>query len=407
MSGTSVNEAKRHPRHGATSFRHGLTRAATATITGVVGFGLVFGGTYYWKTEHAFTPIGVQEIYTAPSPTAEGPQGPADPNAGQDLNILLIGSDVRNGENANIGGDVADGMRSDATIIMHISADRSRVELISIPRDSRVRVSDCKLFDGSTVKGWTGKFNIAFANGGKNGNVAEAAACTMQTLSDLTGLTFDHYAVVDFVGFKNMINALDGVPMCLEEPIYDRKAKLDLEAGAQVLDGETSLAWARSRYGRGDGSDLGRIDGQQELLMNMFRKALGLNLLTDVPSATSFVRAAAESATMDPDLASLKYLLGLGYSLRNLDKNGIELMTVPWAYPGDKSGDVVWTADADIVWQRMVNDIPVSGGTPETPTASPTPTTSTSPDPTGSPEPSVSPSPERETEAEILADCSV
>ena len=406
----SRNErAARRVRHGSTRGDRPSLRWTAAALAGIFGFGIVFAGTLIANTQRAFDTqdisglVGLPSHSTPATPTADAE--PVDASAGQDINILLIGSDARDGENGELGGRVTEGMRSDTTMIMHVSADRSRIEFLSIPRDMRVRVSDCTMFDGSTVRGWTGKFNIAFANGGKNGNKAEAAACAMKTVQDLTGITFDHYAVVDFTGFKNVINAVDGVPMCVPQAIDDRQSNLHLKAGPQVLSGKKALGYARVRH-IGDGTDLQRIERQQELMHNLAKKVLGMNLLTDAPQLTLLLKSAGESMTMDPDLGSFAYLMGLAYSLRNIDQDKIQFETVPWKYAGDKSGDVLATEDAAIVYKRLKQDIPMDGGTTESvdPTASATPD-ATSDSPSTSPSASPAPSPERQTEEEILAAC--
>jgi len=407
-------------RHGTTAPRHRLLSGLVWAVAAIAGFGVAYAGTNLYLFQNSVNTRDNSALYhpNSEATTAEQVDGPPlDGSAGKDVNILLMGSDVRDGVNGEIGGVVA-GMRSDTVIVMHVSADRSRIDFMSIPRDSRVRVSDCTLFDGSTVRGWTGKFNIAFANGGKNGDAAEAAACTMQTVTDLTGIKLDHYAVVDFAGFEQMINAIDGVPMCIPNDINSKKAKLHLTAGPQVFDGATALAYARARTGEGlpEGTDLRRIDRQQELLMNVLRKALGKNMLTDVGGMTKFVKAGAQSLTTDPDLGNVTYLLGLAYSLRGLDTANITFATVPWSYAPNRNGDVLWTSDADAMFAHIVADEPIAELTPAA-SASPTPSASASsatPSPSAvkatagtstAPEPSVEPSPTRETQAEILASC--
>lgn len=403
---TRNERAAKRARHGTRVGGHRVLGALAAITAGVLGFGIVMGTMYWENLQHSFTTQDISGLVGDPTetavsnPTASATQDadPVDAEAGNDINVLLVGSDSRSGENGAIGGKVSGGMRSDTTMIMHISADRSRIDFLSIPRDMRVRVSDCKMLDGSTVKGWTGKFNIAFSNGGKHGNEAEAAACTMQTLQDLTGIKFDHYAVVDFAGFENMINAVDGVPMCIEKKINDRRSKLHIKAGAQVLNGKTALAYARVRH-IGDGTDLQRIERQQELMTNLAKKVLGMNVLTNAPQLTLLLKSAGESMTMDPELGSLSYLLGLGFSLRNIDTSNINFMTVPWKYAGDKSGDVLAKDEAKTVYKRIKNDIPMDGGKTEDVD------TSTSPSADPSVSPSVAPTPERQTQDEILASC--
>ncbi|MDN4490165.1 LCP family protein [Demequina sp. SYSU T00068] len=404
--------SSRRLRHATRIPAHRALAAVLSVIAAFAGFGIVFVETSLNRINDSFTTQDISALLPKVTPTASA--DPEDAAAGQALNILLLGSDTRLGEdNQELGGGDVEGMRNDTTIVMHISADRSRIEMVSIPRDSRVAISDCRMLDGSTVKGWTGKFNIAFANGGRNGNVAEAAACVATTLYDLLGLEIDHYAVVDMEGFTEVVDALGGVPMCIPNDVYSKKAHLDLEAGAQVLDGETALAWARARTGTGlgDGSDLMRIDRQHELLTNIARKALGLNLLTDATKGTAFITAVAESLTMDPEFGDSHYLLGLAWSLRNFDTENLYMTTIPWEYPGDGTGDVVWKeAEAQAMFDAIMADesiIPEADATDPTASASATASPEASPSATSSASatPSITPSPERETEQDILDSC--
>lgn len=290
------------------------------------------------------------------------PEGPPDNAKGQWVNILLMGSDARDGENGQIGGHVG-GMRNDTTILMHVSADRTRVQFMSIPRDLRVPIPNCTLSDGTVVKGWTGKFNIAFANGGSKGDPFDAAVCTMNAVEAITDIYVQHFVVVDFAGFKDMIDALEGVPMCIPGRIYAPKAKLNLEGGPQLLDGYEALAWARLRtttIGKEfvNGSDLQRIERQQELLSHMIEKALSKDTLTDFDKFTDFVEAGAASLKMDIQLKD--QLIALLWSLRDIKPENITFTTVPNEYTEDFS-DVVQTADAKTMFEAIKADQPISG----------------------------------------------
>ncbi|MDN4471669.1 LCP family protein [Demequina zhanjiangensis] len=423
MSDTRSRRARHRPRH-ATTLRHGIVIPAVASVVlAVLGFyGMQGVATVAFASANANTAdisslLGDSAEYiSAPVATDEAGE-PVDVHAGEDLNILVIGSDVRTSENAAIGG-YFDGARGDTTIIVHVSADRSRLELVSIPRDTRVAISDCESFDGQYQRGWTAKFNVAFSNGyGFNNDPAEAAACVMRTLNDLTGIDFDgQFVVADFAGFRDMVDALGGVPMCVPYDVYSRKAQLDLDAGAQVLNGTDALAWARARTGTnlGDGTDLMRIGRQQELIESMLRKALGTNVFTDMSVMTQFVKAATNSFTMSEEFADVTYDFGIAYSLRNIDLNNVTMVTAPWAYAGDGSGDVVLTYEAEAVWEAIRNDTPLSALTDASPSAEPTSETPTAVDTSDNeatmylpipPESSYIPDTERETEEEILAAC--
>lgn len=344
------------PRHGARRTAPPLLRIVVIAMAAALGFVLVYAQTMAALVGSAITTADVTDLIH------QEPESPLDPAAGQPINVLLMGSDVRDGGNAAIGGREAGGMRNDTTILMHIAGDRSRIDLVSIPRDAQVTVPDCTLFDGTVVRGWTGNFNIAFYNGGRQGNPAEAAACTINTLHEISGVPVHHWAVVDFTGFISMVDALGGVPMCIPERIVSRDARLELEAGPQVLHGADALAFARLRtaeVGGVSGSDLQRITRQQQLLSQLARSVLAKNLLTDAGEVTRFVRAGAESLSTDPDLADPAYVIGLAYSLRGLDIDDLRFMTIPWEYTSDLLR-VEFADEAEQVWDDLRHDRPIA-----------------------------------------------
>ena len=296
-------------------------------------------------------------------PTAddgEAEQLPIDSAAGQDLNIVILGSDSRAGDvNAAFGDTPEGGQRSDTTMIAHISADRQRVEVVSIPRDSLVTIPSCRLEDGS----WTEPqpdtmFNKAFSTGADNGGLATAAACTIRTIEELTGIYIDDFVVVDFAGFINVIDALGGVPMCLEEPMDDPRAHVKLPAGPQVLDGRDALGYARARYSLTDGSDINRIGRQQQLVAAIAREALSKNLLTDMPALYRFLDAATSTLTTGTQLGSIPTLAGLAYSLRGIDLENIVFETMPFEYAGNRVRPI---AEAEELWASLRADEPIDG----------------------------------------------
>ena len=336
---------------------------AASALAAVAGFGLVYASTLLDQVSSGITKVNNDPLISeVPSPTASGTTDAVDPNAGSAINILLMGSDQRDGENGKIGGRVADGMRNDTTIIMHISADRSRVDLVSIPRDAQVQIADCKLFDGTEIKGWKGDFNIAFSNGGRHGDPGEASACVINTVQKMSGVKIHHWVVVDFAGFEDMVDAIGGVPMCIPERIVSKKARVNLKPGPQVLTGAQALGLARMRtaeVGDVSGSDLQRIARQQQLLRQVARVVLSKNILTDAGELTQFLKAVTSSLTMDPELADTKTLLGLGFSLRGLDPADVQFHTIPWKYTEDFL-NVIITKDAETMWEQLRNDEPLT-----------------------------------------------
>ncbi|RHA44301.1 LytR family transcriptional regulator, partial [Cellulomonas rhizosphaerae] len=171
--------------------------------------------------------------------------------AGKPLNILVMGIDARDRNDKTYG--YVDGQRSDSTFLVHLPADRSRVDIVSVPRDSLVDIPSCLLADGTKTAPMTGAmFNEAFAIGsGTDKNLTTAAACTRKTFEQDTGVRTDEHVVIKMDGVRDVIDTLGGVPFCFPEAMDSPKAKLHVEAGKQVLDGKTSIAFLRARTGTG------------------------------------------------------------------------------------------------------------------------------------------------------------
>lgn len=296
-------------------------------------------------------------------------QGPRDPQAGHDYNILLLGSDSRAGA-SNVDGALndfgEDSMRSDTTMLVHISADRSHAEIVSIPRDTLVTIPSCTVRKSETStetfrteSARNQQFNWAFSTGGQTGDVPSAAACAIKTTERLTGLTIDGYIVVNFAAFQDIVNALGGVPMYFDEELKDPMAGLHVLEGCRLLDGEQALAFARARQNIGDGSDTSRIGRQQELAGAMFREVLAMNLLTDSYSLYQTLDAGTQSLSTSKGLGDLTTLVGLLYSLRSIDMANIHFVTMPFAPSPIDSNRVVPAENAELVWKAIKRDKPV------------------------------------------------
>jgi LCP family protein required for cell wall assembly len=260
-------------------------------------------------------------------------------------NIMLVGSDSRDGANAKYGGNDLTTMQSDTLMVLHIPANREWAAVVSFPRDSWVEISACERGDGSTSSPHKAKINEAFAIGGSTGKVAEAAACSIKTVEANTGLRIDHFMSIDFSGFKGMVDALDGIEVCPKQAIHSKKARLDMEPGCQTVDGETALGYVRVRYGVGDSSDIGRIGRQQEFMDALVTKAK--EKLTSPNSLYGFLQSATKSLTTDPDMAGIKQIYSLADELKGIPKERLAFLTVP-NYP--READVP-RDKANVVWQ--------------------------------------------------------
>jgi len=250
------------------------------------------------------------------------------PKLNNSMNILMMGSDSRQGENAQYGTE--QGERSDTTILLHISPGGGQAVGISFPRDSMVQRPSCKRRDGSTDPGGLSMINAAYATGG--------SPCTWKTLESLTNIRIDHFLEVDFAGFKRVVDALDGVEICVPHAVNDPKAELHLKKGRQTVQGDQALGYVRTRTGGlGDGSDLSRIQRQQAFMASVVKKATAKGMLTDPGKVYSFLSAATKSLKAD-DRMNMSVMQKLASSMRGMSAGKVRFVTVPvQAYPQDKN----------------------------------------------------------------------
>jgi LCP family protein required for cell wall assembly len=246
------------------------------------------------------------------------------------LNVLLVGSDSREGNNKKYGATtVGAGERTDTIMVLHIAPNRDSATMISFPRDSMVMVPDCEGANGAVLPGGLRQINSAFNDGGIN--------CTIKTLESLTNIKIDHFVKVDFTGFKGIIDALGGIEICLPKPVNDKEAKFVLGAGKHVVNGEQALGYVRTRYSLGDGSDLGRIERQQIFLTQVMEKVTSGGLLTDPGKLDAFLRAATQAVTVDEGLG-LDRMLEIARSVSGLTAKELKGITVPVEpYPENKA----------------------------------------------------------------------
>lgn len=300
------------------------------------------------KLEDNITAVDISEITGRPHVTVPVINQEGDYSA---VNILLMGSDSREGETSKRYGDpdVYTGERSDTTILLHLSKDRSFATAVSIPRDTWVMIPECKR-DGETVGGFESKFNTAFEVGGPG--------CTVKLVEQMTGLTIDNFAVIDFTGFKNVVDALGGVEVCLTEPANDPSSDLNLPAGTSIVNGEQALGFVRARKTLSDGSDLSRIKRQQSFLSSMIRAASSTGLLLNPVKLYSVLDAATQGLTTDPGLADIEVLRDMALSVKGMAPGDIAFLTMPWLERGDGENVVVDEAGAAPLWESMRDDVP-------------------------------------------------
>ncbi|MFF3932364.1 LCP family protein [Streptomyces hirsutus] len=278
------------------------------------------------------------------------------------LNILLIGSDARDSkENQDLGGareTFGSTPLADVQMLLHLSADRTNMSVISMPRDTLVRIPKCTdPEDGTVYEASIGRTmtNQSLGHGGPG--------CTVATWQELTGIHIDHFIMVDFAGVVSMADAVGGVPVCVDANILSRDSQghgsgLKLPEGTHPIKGEQALQWLRTRYGFEDGSDLARAKAQH-MYMNSLARELREN--ADLSNPNKLRRLAEEATralTVDPGLDTVKKLYDLSNELRGVDPERITMTTMPNRYVGAR---VEPTEDAEQLFRLVREDIALDG----------------------------------------------
>jgi len=226
--------------------------------------------------------------------------------------FLLVGSDSRAGlskaEQKRLGTGSTEGQRTDTMMLLHVPVGGKPV-LISIPRDSYVPIPG----NGRN------KINAAFAFGG--------AELLEQTVEQNTGLRVDGYLEIGFGGFVNVIDALDGIRMCLPKAIEDTDSHLDLPKGCQDLSGTDALGYVRMRKADPRG-DLGRVERQRQMLAAVAAKAASPATLLNPVRYWRLNDAAAGSVRVGQD-TSLWKMGALGLGMRKVAGGDGLTLTVP------------------------------------------------------------------------------
>lgn len=282
---------------GRARFRRALLvlTAGIATLT-TVAAGVGYGG-YIWAQRQ------FEDVKSGIDPVTKEPYigGKCTRKA---CNYLLLGSDSRTGlseeELEHFGTtDEIGGERSDTIILIHLDPKREQAVILHFPRDLWVQIPGMGM----------GRINGAFAGGVRSGGPDRVA----ETIENLTGLHINHFLYVNFEGFKGVVDALGGVPMCVDRPMKDVLAGLDIPAGCQDFDGATALAFVRSRHQCEDKiPDFARIARQQQFLRAVLSKLLSPSQIVNLPG---LVRPVAQNMVKDEGFP----LLDIAYLAENLD----------------------------------------------------------------------------------------
>ena len=276
------------------------------------------------------------------------PKVPVDglAGSGRPMHVLVVGSDSREDltpeERRELGTGTVEGERTDTIFLLSVQG--TEAALLAFPRD--LWVPRC---DGSL-----GRINVAQSLGGPG--------CLVTTVRELSGIDVQHYLSVSFGGFRDVVDAVGGVELCLEEPISDRDAHIDLPAGCQVLDGRDALGFVRVRK---IDDDLQRIQRQQQFVQALAREIAEPTTLLNPVETFRLSNEIGGALTASDSLGPVS-AVRLGLGARGLASGNVPTYTVP-ADPGTTSGGAAVLypreADAEALFARFRDGSVLGSGT--------------------------------------------
>ncbi|WP_330228259.1 LCP family protein [Nocardia sp. NBC_00508] len=350
-----------------------IGRVAMAVVAVLVLLTTGGGWSYMRSTTDSFTQVSALD---------ENSQDIVDSNAQLgDENYLLVGTDTRAGANGKLGAgtlDDAEGSRADTTMLVHIPKNRSRVVVVSFPRDLDVTRPQCTGWDNEKSRSTDEKYPSAI--GDKLNAIYNLGGppCLVSTIQRLTGASINHFIGIDFAGFETMVNRIDGVEVCATKPLVDDVLGTILEKpGKQRINGETALNYVRARHVYGEErSDYDRINRQQRFLASLLRGALASKVLFDLGKLNGFIKEFTDHTLVD-EKTRPEDLLMLGRSLQKIDAGTVTFITVPTAGTTSYGNEIPRESDIKAIFKAIRDDQPLPGEKPTVPKDIPAPTPAT------------------------------
>ncbi|MFJ7078286.1 LCP family protein [Streptomyces sp. NPDC098781] len=333
----------------------------SATVLAVVILGTAGAGYLYYQHLNGNLKKDDLNIGDAKDRAAESEANAAGQTP---LNILLIGSDARDSkENQKLGGakETFGGTPlADVQMLLHVSADRTNMSVVSMPRDTLVDIPKCTDPDSGDAYDARERAmtNQSLGRGGPG--------CTVATWEKLTDIHIDHFMMIDFSGVVSMADAIGGVPVCVDQNIHSKDSEghgsgLKLKKGTTYVKGEQALQWLRTRYGFEDGSDLARAKAQHQYMNSMVRELRKNAKLSNPGKLRALAEAATNALTVDPGLGTVAKLYDLAGELKKVPTSRITMTTMPNEYDTVQTGRVVPTDDATKLFRLVREDIALDG----------------------------------------------
>ncbi|WP_171163134.1 LCP family protein [Streptomyces sp. I05A-00742] len=296
----------RAPRTGRPNWRKRITIGLLAFLAVVL---VVSVSTYFWADSKLRREVDLGKVEDRPP-------------SGGGTNYLIVGSDSREGltdeDKKDLHTGSADGKRTDSMMILHTGDNGTT--MLSLPRDSYVTIpAFTGQKSGKRIPASTHKLNRAYSDGGPE--------LLVRTVEYNTGLRIDHYAEIGFGGFRNLVDSLGGVDMCLDKAVKDRDSGADLKAGCQTLDGKQSLAFVRQRHQEAD-QDLGRMRNQQKFLNTLAKQAASPSTVLNPFTLYPVIGSGLDTLIVDDDM-ELWDLASMFWAMKDVTGGDGKQMTVP------------------------------------------------------------------------------
>ena len=304
-------ERKRRGKHMRRWWHWGLV-ALLVVIAGVAGW-----GTWLYFHTQGRIQIDIQGV--------QGKRNELDP-----FNALLVGSDSRKGltekEQLELGANAVPGQRADTLILAHVDPKADFITMVQFPRDLYV-----------PVRGREDKINSALETG---------AGTVVRTIRELTGLEINQYVQVNIAGFRDLVDAIGGVELCITEPIpFDQQTGIEItqrELGMVEFDGDRAIRFVRSRHFAS--GDFERIRNQQRFLAAAIDKVTSVSTLLNPSRITKLARVAGDNLETDQH-TTINGLRKLAQDLRSFDPEHYEAYIVPNLGPATVDGAAVVLPD--------------------------------------------------------------
>lgn len=216
--------------------------------------------------------------------------------AGGQINVLVLGRGGEGHSGANL---------TDTMMLLMIRPGEKRVAMLSVPRDLWV----------NTPKFGESKINAVYSEAKNAGKSDEAALdLVKQHIEDITGFKPNYYALIDFEGMREMVDAVGGIDVKVDTEFNDTLHKIHYKKGLDHFDGEEAVMYSRARYAdNGEGSDFQRADRQQDIIMALKDKAMTSEVLLNPGKLSALSEQYKKNIVTDislPDLSRLRVLMG-------------------------------------------------------------------------------------------------